>query len=87
MAVAVHARIPSKDAEFLEKLVKNGHYSNISDALREGAKLLIRKHKDAGEAHHTTVWRDCVRESHGDLNEASRKYHERVFAKESGVLH
>ena len=43
--VVVHTRLPLKVEQDLRHLVSEGYYSNISDALRDAARRLLREHQ------------------------------------------
>jgi Arc/MetJ-type ribon-helix-helix transcriptional regulator len=43
--VVVHARLPLKIDQDLKHLIKEGYYSNVSDALRDAARRLLQDHQ------------------------------------------
>ena len=40
--------LPERDLEFLERLVEEGYYASVSDAVRYAIKQLIRYHVERG---------------------------------------
>ena len=40
--------LPERDLEFLERLVKEGYYASVSDAVRHAVKQLIKYHVERG---------------------------------------
>jgi len=42
--IVIHTRVPKKVEQQLRRLVEEGYYSNISDALRDAARKLIAEH-------------------------------------------
>ena len=45
----IHTRVPEILEKKLLRLVEEGHYSNISDALREAARKLVDNHPEITE--------------------------------------
>lgn len=42
--IVIHTRVPKRVEQQLHKLVEEGFYSNVSDALRDAARMLIAKY-------------------------------------------
>ncbi len=78
MTGVVHARLPKKDIERLNELVKEGYYASISDALRYATRLLIKEHKGNKKIKHEELWKKSLSEANGHIELALEIFHRRL---------
>lgn len=83
MTEVVHARLPKKDAERLNKLISDGYYSSISDALRYATRLLLKEHlKEKKEVAQEELWKKSLEEAKGHIELAFGIFHRKLREQE-----